>query len=535
MPSKSKIFLYGCLFFIIGIGAASFAPLRFIKTDLLWFCAFIACAAVAVLSALAIKKSGQATARFFLFFLFAASLFFGIWRYAIDLPADSQDKIWHYNGREAVIRGKIISRAYSASGKMKLEMNAEKIKFNKHEPAAPIAVSGKILLTANVYPMYSFGDLVEVKCKLMQPEKFSDFDYGKYLARYDIYSICNYPAINLLGRDISFPKDWFYSKILKAREALIAIVNRGLSEPEASLANAIVLGDQKSMPEDLKQDFSRSGISHITAISGMNITIFSALSMSVLLAAGLRRRSAFYISVVLLAVYVVLTGMQASAIRAGIMGFLMLWAINNNRLGKMTNVLAFAAAAMAAANPKLLRYDIGFQLSFLAIAGIAYYYPIVEYFFNQLKEAAANFLRKARIRFSFKYKNSSEEMLKALSEVFLITVSAQILTMPIIAYNFSSISIIAPISNILVLWTMGVLTEIVILAIASFAIFPALSSIFFAPAQLLLGYIVYVAHFCSGFKYSQLEILYLPWFFVGLYYCFFLAVAVVYNKRLKLF
>lgn len=524
MPPKSKIFLYGCLSFLIGVGAASFAPIRFIEKNLLWFGIFIGSAAIAALIGLILENSGQKIVRLFLLFLFFSLFALGVWRFAIDLPGDSPDKIWHYNGKEAAVFGRITSRAYSASGKMKLEMETEKIKPDKN--AVPLPVSGKILLTADIYPEYSFGDLATAQCKLERPENFNDFDYGKYLARYDIYSICNYPKIELQGKDVSGPGDRLYEKILKAREALIAIVNQGMSEPEGSLANAIVLGDQKSMPEDLKQDFSRAGISHITAISGMNITIFSALTMSVLLAIGLRRKSAFYICAVLLAIYVVLTGMQASAIRAGIMGFLLLWAMNNHRLGKMSNVLAFAAAAMTVANPKLLRYDIGFQLSFLALAGIVYFYPILKYYLDFLTAAAAKRMQSLRVHPRFKF--YSEKFSKALSEVLLVTISAQILTLPIIACNFSAVSIIAPLSNILVLWTMGILTDLIIFGLFLGAFFP--SVLFFIPAQILLSYIVFAARLCSGFKYAQVEILYLPQIYIAAYYCFCAAAAIIYNK-----
>lgn len=527
MPSKSKIFSYSCLAFVAGIGTASFLPVSFIKNDLFWFNAFIACASAALIG-MALEKGGQKFVRLFLCLTIFSAFILGVWRFSFDLPKDGPDKIWHYNGSKAAVRGKIINQSYSAAGKLKLEMEADRIEADK---ASPVPISGKLLITANIYPSYSFGDYVEVSCELKKPENFSGFDYEKYLARYDIYSVCNYPVIELLGKSISGPKDWLYDKILKLRESLISIVNRGMREPEASLANAIVLGDQKSLPEDLKRDFSRAGISHITAISGMNITIFSALTLSVLLAVGLRRKSAFYICVVLLAIYVVLTGMQASAIRAGIMGFLMLWAMNNNRLSKMSNVLTFSAAVMIAANPQLLRYDIGFQLSFLALAGIVYFYPILKYYLDFLIVAAAKQMQDFRVYPRFKF--ISEKFFKALSEVLLITIAAQTLALPIIVCNFSAVSIIAPLSNILVLWTMGILTDLIIFGLFLAVFFP--SVLFFIPAQIILSYIVLVARLCSAFKYAQAEILYSPHIYIVAYYCFCATAAIYYNKKLRLF
>src|SRR3990167_2660271 len=151
--------------------------------------------------------------------------------------------------------------------------------------------------------------------------------------------------------------------------------------------------------------------------------------MSFLLALGLWRGQAFYISVIFIWLYIILTGFPASGIRAGIMGSLFLLAEKIGRQKIATRAIVMAAALMVAFNPLLLPYDVGFQLSFLASMGIIFLNP----FFNSLFKIFKN--------------NKAENLLNIVSTTF----SAQIFTLPIMVYNFGNISLVSPITNLLVL------------------------------------------------------------------------------------
>ena len=142
------------------------------------------------------------------------------------------------------------------------------------------------------------------------------------------------------------------------------------------------------------------------------------------------------------------------------MGFLVLWALKLGRLNKITNALALTAAVLLAFNPKLLRDDVGFELSFLAIAGLVYVYPILEAIWQKIK------LPK----------------LKGLSDGLLITLAAQVFTLPILAYNFSQISLIAPLANLAVLWAVPALTILILIALPLSWLLPGLSLLFFLPS-----------------------------------------------------
>ncbi len=495
--SKSKIFLICCLVFIFGIAVASFLPLGLIQSDLSWFAGIAAGAAVLILFWK--NKIIRIAALAGLF------LFLGIWRYSVGLPKNTPDKIWHYNGQVVTVIGTVSNEPDVRRKNVKYTVETQDFASLQHgyrdntvetRSNASLRVNGKILITANLYPRYSYGDELKISCELKKPEPFNGFSYDRYLARYDVYSICYYPKIELLN---SGKGNWLYENIFKIKNKFRGIIDYGLSEPESSLARAIILGDKKGIPDDLRDKFSKTGISHIMAISGMHISILAGLFMIILLGAGLWRKHAFYFSAVFLFIYIMLIGLPASAMRAGLMGFLVLWALNLGRLNKLVNSLVLAAAILLFINPKLLRGDIGFQLSFLAVLGISLVYPALKKRLPELPRQLGSFGEIIR-------------------DMFIITIAAQIFTLPIIALNFSQISVIAPVTNLLVIWILPFLMMAVLAALFLSSIFPGISFLFFLPSKLLLKYIIITVEFLDKIPYAYLKIDYLWWGWIILYY-----------------
>lgn len=490
--TKSKIFLACCLIFIFGIAIASFLPTKYIGDDLFWFIVLVF---NAVLLSLFFRNKKIGLVSLLTLFLFLA-----IWRYSISLPTDSPDKIWHYNGGKISFVGVVSGEPDIRSDNIKLKIKTESISGISEK------ISGQVLVTANLYPRYDYGDRLEVLCDLQQPEEFSGFAYDRYLARYDIYSVCYYPKMTLLEKNQG---NWLYGKIFKFKIELYKIINRGLTGREASIAGPIILGGQQGVDEDLRNAFSRTGLTHIMAVSGSNISILAGIVLFVFLGLGLDRKYSFYGSVAFLVIYVILVGSPASAVRAGVMGFLVLWALYLGRLNKITNTMAFAATLMLLFNPRLLRDDIGFQLSFGAILGLVYCYPIID-----------RWLEAVHI-----------PRLWGARDVVGVTLAAQIFTLPVIAYNFSQISIISPLANLLILWTIPLLMAMILVALLLGFVFPSFSFLLFFPAWLVLKYIIFIVESLARFRYATIEIEYLWWGWVILYYAIILWGIVKINKK----
>lgn len=489
--SKSKYVLLACLVFILSIAVASFLPLKYLTHEIWWFSAAIFFLALAIL--FWPNK----------IFLLAAVMFLAFWRFGFSLPESTPDKIWHYNlpdgqasGVNLTVRGYVSNEPDIRETNQKLEIAAVAVNQAPGEK-----ISGKILATTNLFPEYKYGNELELECELKRPEVYEGFAYDRYLARHDIYSVCYYPKVKILpgnGGNI------FYAKIFSFKEKMAGLVDVGLSDPEASLARPIVFGGQRGLERKIRDDFQKTGLTHIMAVSGFNVSILAVAVMAVLLGLGVSRSSAFYLAAALLAGYIVLVGLPASAARAGLMGFLVLWALKLGRLNKITNSLVLTAAIMLLINPKLLRDDVGFQLSFLALAGLVYVYPILEAVWQKIK------LPK----------------IKGVSDALLITMAAQVFTLPILAYNFSQISLIAPLANLAVLWVLPALTILILAALPLAALMPGLSFIFFLPSLLLTKYILFIVGLLARAPYAYLEVNYVSWAGVGVYYAVVVLIVI---------
>ena len=488
--TQSKVFFISCIFFIFGIAVASFLPAIYLQYDL-WFFGIIVILVVAMI--LFKYRDVACDISIFLFLLF---FILGIWRYAVSLPSDTLDKIWHYNRQNVEFIGTVNSEPDVRTYNTKLTVAVEKIVQTSHTTS----VHGNVLITTKLYPEYNYGDKLRVQCKLEEPEIINEFTYDRYLARHGVYSLCYYPSLTPLPAVATAlqagnpsPKEgegswtYIYSLILQVKNKLKNSINYGLLEPEASLLQAIILGNKRGLTPEMINQFSQSGISHIVAISGMHIAIISVIIINALLAVGLARRWAFLFSSFSLLIYIILIGAPASAMRAGLMAFLAMLAIYLGRMSKLTNSLLLVACILLFFNPRLLRDDIGFQLSFLAVLSIVYVYPIIDAYFDKIK------LPK----------------LHGARDVITVTLAAQVLTLPIIALNFHQVSIVSPLVNVLVLFLLLFIMVSGMLAAVLGVIFTELAWLFFTSVYFMLKYLLFIVEFSVKLPLAYLQVEYI--------------------------
>jgi len=313
-----------------------------------------------------------------------------------------------------------------------------------------------ILVTTDKYPELKYGDVIELTGILETPKNWSEFRYDRYLARYDIYLQMAWPKIKVIKNNPDF-----FSKLLNIKKSVYQIINSALPEPQAGLANALLLGYKNTLDEVEKKSFSCCGLSHVVAISGSHLTLLSALAFNFLLALGLSSRGAFKPVIIFLWLYTILTGLQTSALRSAIMISFVLWGKKNGRGDSGGRILFVTAALMLFFNPLLLRDDLGFQLSFLAMLALIYLYPLGEKIFGQGN----------------------------IKSVIILTVASQLLTWPIAAYNFGTFSIIAPLANLLIVWIFAWLLPALLIASFLSWLIPALNVLWFAPSYFMLAYV----------------------------------------------
>ncbi len=467
--SKSKVFFYSFLVFILAIAIASFLPLWLIENKLTW----LSLTMFFLFTSFTLSSSRRRRSRKYYYFkiasIFLFVLFLSFCRYSLSIPNVNSNNIQFYNGEKHIFIASILSDIEQRFKSQKFIVEVEGV------------VAGKVLVTTEKFPKYSYGDRLQIECKLEVPEKIEEFSYDRYLAKSGIYSLCYLPKIELVE---SRTRSEFFEFIFKIKNNVKNIISSGLAGKDAGLTKAIILGEKFNITESQRDIFSRAGISHIVAISGMHIGIILVIISLILYEIGLWRSQIFYVGLTVLGLYVLMIGAPASAVRAFVMIFFLLLAQVVGRLNSLDKSVYYAAGFLLLINPKLLRDDIGFQLSFLAILAIIYLVPQVN-----------NLLEKYKI-YKFKW----------IINVLITTTVIQFLTAPILVYNFGQISIIAPIVNLLILWILPFLLFFILLAILLSSVLPSLAYIFFLPVHFMMTYIVLVAEFFSSLPFAYLEV-----------------------------
>lgn len=344
--------------------------------------------------------------------IFIGAIVIGIYRFNISILKPAND-ISNFANQEVTLEGVIVDDPQEDGELIKFALLIKSASNNK-------SATGKVLITTRKYPAYFYGNQILATGYLKVPTQSSDFDYPAYLSRFGIYSTMKYPEIEIVR---PFVGNWFLSLLYQAKHHLISTVNYILPEPTAAFLAGLLFGIRSSMPKELLENFNIVGLTHIIALSGFNITIIAGALMSWL--KYLSARPKFILVITAIVSFVLLTGASPSVTRAAIMGIIILWAGLSGRLHDITISILLAAVIMAFFNPKILVYDIGFQLSFLSTIGIVYLSPILDAGMSQRLGWIKGYLGP--------------------------TLSAIIFVMPVIAYHFGRVSLIAPIANILVL------------------------------------------------------------------------------------
>ncbi|MFA7319321.1 MAG: ComEC/Rec2 family competence protein [Parcubacteria group bacterium] len=361
----------------------------------------------------------------------------------------------------------------------------------------------KILVNVSAYQKFAYGEKLRLSCGLERPKNISpDFDYRMYLAAKGVYYQCQKPKIEKLSVSGG---NKIYAGLISLKNNFKDNIDRLIPAPEAGLLVGLILGGSHQLSKDIQNDFSRTGLSHITAVSGYNVTIIAEYLMIIGIAIGLWRRQAFWFAAVGIILFVIITGLSASAVRAGVMGILLIWAMKNGRLANSQNAVIFSADVMLLSNPLLLRWDVGFQLSFLATLGIIYFYPIFD-----------NYLVGKNKAFG-------------LSEILFLTLSAQIFVLPIILFNFNQLSLISPLANLLILPFVPFTMLVGFLAAVSGFIWTPLAIAFAWLAFVFLKYETIVIHFLSELKYAAVSMK-LAWWEVMLWYIILAGTTFLFSR-----
>lgn len=450
---------------------------------------------------------------------------------------------WHATGKKAAITGIIAREPDRRPLVTKYTIAAQTINDTP--------ITGLVLINDYAqFPEYEYGDTVTVQGKLEKPGKIEAFQYDKYLSRYGIYSVMYRGEIQNTERTSQgtlspqaasiqknvesrseeefFPREeqptmatliplsprgknssaafYLFSTLYSLKSRFEYQINWIFPEPHASLLAGLLTGSRRGIPENLLNDFNATGLTHIIAISGYNITIIITIISSFLFFLPLRRR--LLPATLVIIMFTILVGAEASVVRAAIMGILGLLALHTGRQKENRLLILWTLFFMLAYNPKYLWYDAGFQLSFLAILGLIELSPLL-----------APYLKHVPHTF-------------AINESLQMTLASQWFAIPWIAYLFGRISLISPLANVIVALPVPFAMLFGFIGVTVSFISLPLGQLISYVSWFFLEFVIQTAMLLSRIPFASIDIPYITSASVVAYYLFLIAWLIWWKKRI---
>ncbi|MFQ3648685.1 MAG: ComEC/Rec2 family competence protein, partial [Anaerolinea sp.] len=292
----------------------------------------------------------------------------------------------------------------------------------------------------------------------------------EYLARQGIHSVMRQGTLTLLQ---ARPQDTAMTALIDLREAAREVILNALPQPQSGLLVGILLGNERDISAPVEEAFRRTGLSHIIAISGFNMAVLSGAVLVLLRPLNVRRPAlTVLITVGVLVAYTVFVGAGASVMRAAVMCALLLAAPLVRRKAYLPASIAAAALFLTLLDPFAL-WDVGFQLSFAAVLGIALWLPPLQ----RLSEHWAN----ERLHWP-----PAQQLARLLSDLLLVTLVAQVATLPLLMLHFQQVSLVSLMVNLLVLPVQAVVLIVGLSSLLVSFVTPLVGDVLFALVYVLL-------------------------------------------------
>jgi competence protein ComEC len=394
MPIENKAFLF-FLFFICGVLASSLGTsLSVLLVINIIVCLLFVCAHIL-----------KFNRRLLIVGFLTLAIFLGAF-YSRAYEYIKFEKSSVVYGKSDVILGKIVSSPTNSQKSQSFDFETEQ--------------GAMLSVRINSYEQLRYGDEISMDGTVKKLTTSTS-----YMKKDGIVGTVDYPKIISVKEQNGFS---IKGGLFSIRDSMAQVYKKTLNQNESALMVGILLGQESAdFPADFKQAMKNSGTTHITALSGYNITILIS-ALFYVLSFLFSRKTTFWVSIVGIILFVIMTGAQSSVIRAALMGSLVIIAQRLSRIYSFKQAMAVSAFAMLIANPLVLKFDVGFVLSFLSLAGITYVAPIV-----------ATFIA---------FRN---EIVEKIKKLFCETFAAQVAVLPVLSAYFGGFSLAGLVSNILVL------------------------------------------------------------------------------------
>lgn len=416
-------------------------------------------------------------------FIMLAGVLFGAVRVSLYEYQRSQETISSFDNQVVQIRGVAVAQPDIREGSVRVTLKILEINAAHAE--------GVVLALMPSFTQVEYGDTLVLQGKVNKAKNFTtdngrEFDYAQYLNAHSIDRLVLNASLQDRVVDKSFS---FMRTLLRMKKSFEHAVERMLPEPHAALLEGILLGEKRALPSDVQHSFIVSSLVHVVVLSGYNISIVAEATLRVL--SFLPATISLPVSGVMIILFALVTGAGAATVRACIMGVIALLARYFNRSADAMVALAVASSGMVLWNPLSSIYDPGFVLSVLATFGLITLSQWVELHISRVAVFRQMFLTSIRA-------------------IVASTVAVQIFILPALLYYTGIISLVALPANVLVLpmipltMLMGFVTGLLTLVHPTLAFLPSVAT------QLLLSWVLGVAHVSAGLSWSAVSVPTLP-------------------------
>lgn len=372
----------------------------------------------------------------------------GLLRYAShpDQPCATPTNLAYYNSpspdggaeQQVTVTGYVDNYPTAKNGRQQLYLRVESLRVDGVDQP----VAGRARLSTGVEPRYIYGQPVRVEGLLVEPPVFESFDYRAYLARKGVHSQIMRPRLARIdGPNRGNP---LFRTLYALRARGEGVINRLLPEPYAALSNGMLLGIEAGIPDELYEQFNLTGTSHVIVISGSNVAIVSGVVMALFVRLWGRRR-ALWPTLAGIGLYALLVGGDPAVMRAALMGSLFVAATVLNRQSTALLSLGAACWAMTLLNPLTL-WDVGFQLSSAATAGLILFSPGLT---DRLRHLWPRVAWGGPLTGGLAAQGSLL-LFGLLQDGLLVTLAANLTTLPLVVYYFMRLSLVSLLTNLLI-------------------------------------------------------------------------------------
>ena len=368
--------------------------------------------------AIAVFLRDQSIAPFKLWFSAALIAIAAVVYFQLRIPQPAVNDVSNYlesNSSQVVtVAGEVLTEPrLTASQKLKFWLKTGRVE-NQSEVSGKLYVTLSLLQGTGIHP----GQQLQIRGVLYRPQASKNpgsFDFKTYLAQQDTFA-------GLQGFKVVFDSSresvWGWWKL---RRRIIRSHLQGLGSPVGQLVSSMVLGRKAvDLPVDLRERFIKAGLAHILAASGFHVSLLLGIILK--LTQNFTTQLQLTIGLGTLFTYIGLTGLQPSALRAGLMGAAVLIAIAMDTKVKPLGSLLLAATILLLFNPLWIA-DLGFQLSFLATLGLIVTLPALQTKLDWLPSAIAT--------------------------IVAVPIAASIWVLPLLSYVFNTVATYSIVANII--------------------------------------------------------------------------------------